>query len=155
MLKSNFRLKLGLTIIVILTIGLFSIARKEYGLFLKEPSFPENTDEQPLVDATKEEVIYIINKGERGANSYKISITDNSTVFSLLEELAKNESFEIETKIYKGMGVFVESIDGLKNGTDNKYWQYWVNDELPMVAVDKKNLKIGDKVEWKFAPFSF
>ena len=73
------------------------------------------------------------------------------TVFSLLEKLAQRENFKIEFTIYKEMGVLVESIDGVHNGTDNKYWQYWVNGELPMVAADKKEIKEGDKVEWKFA----
>jgi len=49
----------------------------------------------------------------------------------------------------------VENIDGVKNGTDNKYWQYWVNGELPMVSADKKEVKKGDEVEWKFGPAEF
>jgi hypothetical protein len=53
------------------------------------------------------------------------------------------------------MGVFIESIDEVKNGTENKYWQYWVNGELPMVAADKYRVKSGDRVEWKFAPSPF
>jgi len=72
-----------------------------------------------------------------------------------LEELAKRENFKVESKVYEGMGVFVESIDGVKNGTEKKYWQYWVNSELPPVAADKKEVKKGDKVEWKFAPSPF
>ena len=55
----------------------------------------------------------------------------------------------------EGMGVLVENIDGVKNGTENKYWQYWVNGELPMVAADKKEVENGNKIEWKFAPVSF
>jgi hypothetical protein len=48
------------------------------------------------------------------------------------------------------MGVLVESIDGIKNGTGNKYWQYWINGELPMVSADKQEVKNEDKIEWKF-----
>jgi len=48
------------------------------------------------------------------------------------------------------MGVFIESINGVKNGTDGRYWQYWVNDKLGEVAADKKEIKGGDKIEWRF-----
>ena len=48
------------------------------------------------------------------------------------------------------MGVFVKSIDGLEGGTDDKWWQYWVNDKLGEVAADKKMVEPGDKIEWKF-----
>jgi hypothetical protein len=53
------------------------------------------------------------------------------------------------------MGVLVKSIDGVENGTDNKYWQYWVNGELPMVAADKKEVEAGDRIEWKFESSPF
>jgi len=49
----------------------------------------------------------------------------------------------------------VESIDRVKNGINNKYWQYWVNDELPMVSADKMQLEKDDVVEWKFEPIVF
>jgi len=81
--------------------------------------------------------------------------SESLTVFSLLEKLAQRENFKIEFTIYEGTGALVESIDGVRNGTDNKYWQYWLNEELPMTAADKKEIKGGDKVEWKFAPSSF
>lgn len=109
---------------------------------------------EELVPSTSENVIgrvpYIINKGVGGEiNQYQIEIEEDSTIFSLLKELSKRESFDITFTEYD-FGVFVESIDGYKNGTDNKYWQYWVNDKLGEVAADKKQVKDGDKIEWKF-----
>lgn len=103
----------------------------------------------------KERVIYVIDKGEGSSLFYQIVPTENSTVLSLLEELARRENFEIEYKIYEDMGVFVESIFSMKGGTDNKWWQYWVNEKLPTVAADKYWVKSGDEVEWKFAPSPF
>jgi len=114
-----------------------------------------NLNQKEIGEITQEKVEYIINKGNGKIISFQIVPSENSTVFSLLEELAERENFKVESKIYEGMGVFVESINGVKNGTDNKYWQYWVNDELPMVAADKKEVRKGDKVEWKFAPSPF
>jgi hypothetical protein len=95
-------------------------------------------------------VLYIINKEEGDIKEYEPEIFDDSTVFSLLEELAEKENFIIETTSYPEMGIFVESIDGLKGGTDNKWWQYWINEKLGEVAADKKEVKTGDVIEWRF-----
>lgn len=96
-----------------------------------------------------QKIIYIINKGEGGISEYQIKSSNVSTVFSLLEKLSQSEGFVITSKQYD-FGVFVESIDGVYNGSGDRYWQYWVNDKLGEVAADKKDVKTGDKVEWKF-----
>jgi len=103
-------------------------------------------------EVSQKKVLYIINKGGGESTSYQMLLPENSSVFSLLEELSERENFDIETTIYPEMGVLVENIDGAYNGTDNKYWQYWVNGELPMKAADKKEIKEGDEIEWRFAP---
>ena len=95
-------------------------------------------------------VLYIINYGEENIDEYQIDASENSTVFSLLEELARRENFEIETAFYPEMGIFVKKIGEAEGGTDNKWWQYWVNGNLGEVAVDKEEIKTGDTVEWKF-----
>ena len=160
MLKANLNSKLAALILGILLIGVFYLIGSELLLTKQEI---DNLNQQikiseSLLGQIKEEkvkVLYLINKGDGEINSYQISPFPNSTVFSLLEELAGRENFEIEYKIYEDMGVFIESIAGLKGGEDNKWWQYWVNGELPMVAADKKEVKGGDKIEWKFAPSPF
>lgn len=81
---------------------------------------------------------------------YKVDYSASSTVFSALQNLSQKENFVVTYKNYPEMGVLVESIGGVANGQGNKYWQYWVNDILGEVASDKKFLKTGDKVEWKF-----
>ena len=103
-----------------------------------------------LTETLQKRVIYQINKGDGEILEYQAVPSPGATVFSLLEELAQREDFELSYKNYPGMGVFVESIQGVKNGTDNKYWQYWVNDKLGEVAADKKEVKAGDKIEWRF-----
>jgi hypothetical protein len=115
----------------------------------------QKASQAALEEIIEGRVLYVIDNGEGQVQDYQIVPSADSTVFSLLKELAHKENFEVESKAYEGMGVFVESIAGVKNGTNNKYWQYWVNAELPMVAADKKEIKGGDKVEWKFAPAEF
>lgn len=141
----------------ILAIGIIFLVGIEYKLTLGEINelSEKIASSETILREFKERTVYIIDKGDVNLLSYQIVPAENSTVFSLLEKLAQRENFEIEYKTYEGMGVFVESIAGLKGGNDNKWWQYWVNGELPQVSADKKEVKSGDKIEWKFAPASF
>jgi len=157
--KKNISFKLALVIIGIFTIVVGYFVQRNFSLTQQEINNLVQGEISIQEDASKKirekRVTYIVDKGNGIINSFKISPSKNSTVFSLLEELSQRESFKIEFTIYQGMGVLVKSIDGVENGTDNKYWQYWVNGELPMVAADKKEVKSGDKIEWKFESTPF
>lgn len=159
MLNVKINSKLTWIFLGIMLIGVVFLIEREFILTKQEINIliqkEANSNASILKQIQRERILYLINKGSGNTNSYQISPSQNSTVFSLLEELAKRENFKIEFTIYKGMGVFIEGIDGVKNGTDNKYWQYWVNEELPMVAADEMKVKGGEKIEWKFAPATF
>ncbi|MCX6760979.1 MAG: DUF4430 domain-containing protein [Candidatus Nealsonbacteria bacterium] len=153
-LKLNIDSRFAIIFLIVLTFGAISLITTSYNLTKQEIDFLSQdqvtVSAQLMRNAVKEKVSYKIIEGNGKIISSTIFISKNSNVFSLLEEMSKQENFKIESKEYKGMGLLVESIDGVKNGTDNKYWQYWVNGELPMVAADKKEVKNGDKIEWKF-----
>lgn len=83
-------------------------------------------------------------------NDYEVAVFTSTTVFSVLQDLSQKENFTITYKVYPEMGILVQGINGLINGTDDMYWQYWVNDSLEDVACDKRFLKAGDAVEWRF-----
>jgi len=158
MTKIIINSKIASIILIISLIGAIYLVEKETTLtkaiinnLVQEESFTKSI----LKGSQGEKISYLIDKGNGQINSYPITSLENSTVFSLLEELADRENFKIEFTTYPDMGVFVESIDKVKNGTNNKYWQYWVNGELPMIAADKKEVGKGDRVEWKFAPIAF
>ncbi len=75
----------------------------------------------------------------------------DQNVFSVLKTLAEVEkAFDLKYSNDSRYGIFVESIGGIKNGDGGKYWQYYINDKLGDVAADKKEVKAGDKVEWRF-----
>ncbi|MBZ9572607.1 DUF4430 domain-containing protein [Patescibacteria group bacterium] len=113
-------------------------------------NFLEKAPQASLSEIAQNKVLYIINKGDGETEEYQVAISKNSTVFSLLKEISQREDFEVSSSFWEGMGVFVESIDGLKNGTEDKYWQYFVNDKLGEVAADRRTIKEGDKIEWRF-----
>ncbi|HEY8999677.1 MAG TPA: DUF4430 domain-containing protein [Candidatus Saccharimonadales bacterium] len=47
-------------------------------------------------------------------------------------------------------GAYVDSIDGVKGGTDGKYWMYYVNGKLATVGAGTYKTKQGDQIVWKF-----
>jgi hypothetical protein len=137
--KNQIRLGLIIVLITIFLIGLFW--QLENSLKIESPA-----TEQVIQGM----VLYTINKGEGDISEYQIEIYSTSTVFSLLEGLAGKGNFEIKTTFYPEMGVFIESINGLRGGMNNKWWQYWVNGKLGELAADKKQVKAKDIIEWRF-----
>lgn len=142
---SNKKILIVIFVAVISVIlGCGAIAYKTYW---SKPSLDKSST---FENDFQDKVLYIINYGEENINGYQIDASENSTVFSLLEKLARRENFKIETVFYPEMGIFVKSIGEAEGGTDNKWWQYWVNGNLGEVAADKKEMKAGDTIEWKF-----
>ncbi|HTH72352.1 MAG TPA: DUF4430 domain-containing protein [Candidatus Pristimantibacillus sp.] len=47
-------------------------------------------------------------------------------------------------------GPYVDTINGVKGGTDGKYWAFYVNGNLAQVGAADYQTKTGDKIEWKF-----
>lgn len=73
------------------------------------------------------------------------------SVLELLQSLhTEDPQLALTTKEYSGLGVLIESMHGLKNGTGQKYWQFKVNGVMPQIGADKLILKGGDTVEWYF-----
>jgi len=153
--KLRVSLKVAIIILIVLTLGAICLIGENYRSTQKEIDSLSRGFEEIIGRVIKEKVLYKIDEGNGKIISSQMVISEDSTVFSLLGEMSQKENFKVESKEYKDMGILVESIDGVKNGTDNKYWQYWVNGDLPMVAADKKEVKKGDNIEWKFAPAEF
>lgn len=152
-LKTKVDSKIGIILLMAVTLGAVSLITNSYNSVNQEIDIlnqEQATVGAQLLRNTGEKVSYKIIEGNGKIIKSNLTISKNSNVFSLLEAMSKQENFKIESKEYKDMGMLVESIDGVKNGTDNKYWQYWINGELPMVSADKQDVKNGDQIEWKF-----
>lgn len=79
----------------------------------------------------------------------------NQTLFDLTKNAAQEKNLKFEFKDYGEMGYLVTRIGEAINGRDNKYWQYWVNNEQLQVAANKYIVKPGDIILWKFAGSEF
>jgi len=112
------------------------------------------------IDDKQEKVDKQVNeKSEEKENviSYSFDADDEErTVFSGLLNYGEENNIEVEyNNDYGEYGVFVESIAGIKNGDDGKYWQYYINNILGDVAADKKVLVEEDEIEWRFEEVPF
>ena len=81
-----------------------------------------------------------------------VKIRTDETVLQVLQTLNSSDpQVSLSTKTYSGLGILVDGMHGVKNGTDKKYWQYKVNGVLPQIGADSYKLKDGDTVEWFFS----
>lgn len=78
------------------------------------------------------------------------TVLQGTTALDLLTTTTKVNGIDMATQEYSGMGTLVEKIGSLKNGTDGKYWMYYVNDAFAPVGADAYKLVSGDSIEWRF-----
>jgi len=98
--------------------------------------------------------VSLVIKGEGWTIEYNAS-TKNNTAFSLLKEASQKLNFTVGYTQYKIFdSVLVEEINGSKSGNGGLWWQYWVNGNYGEVGSDNKEVKDGDVVEWRFAPYA-
>lgn len=135
-------------ILVILALGIAGIR------VAGQNKLPVNS---PIADQAPEEnfkIVYILNKGEEQEIlkfDYVLRKGEKQTVFDILKDLSVEKKFELKSSVDPRYGAFIESIAGVANSKEsNKYWQYWINDQLGDLGADKKEVKEGDKVEWRF-----
>ncbi len=81
--------------------------------------------------------------------------TNGATALDLLTYATQKNNLELKTKDYGDMGTLVEGIGSVANGTDDKYWAYYVNGTLGQVAADQYQVKVGDAIEFRFEKSNF
>ncbi len=81
---------------------------------------------------------------------YLIDIESTATVFDVL----KRSPVSLETKEYT-FGLLVKALNGVTNGQDNKYWIYYLNDQLGQTSADSQKVKASDRILWRFEKNKF
>ena len=95
-----------------------------------------------------EEVTLVI-KGSEETYKDSIKINPGDTAYDVLVESTNINKLGLVTKEYD----FGKSIDGIGDdlaGNDNKYWLYYINDEMAMQSADNQEVVNGDKMEFRF-----
>ena len=149
MTKTN---KIIIVIVCLLAAGLFIYSQPRANNQPADQNF-EQTVLSDLSDSTETITIdYIV----ADLLAEELLVAPGTTVLDVLTDLAgAGEGFELEIKTYEGLGSLVVAIGDRQNGTDNNYWQYYVNDQLPLVSADAYQLQAGDRVNWLFAVSEF
>lgn len=85
-----------------------------------------------------------------------VSVQHDDTLLDVLTTLNESDpALMLSLNEYEGLGTLVTGMAGKQNGDGNRYWQYMVNDELPMVGADTYKLTGGETVEWVFITSEF
>lgn len=115
----------------------------------QESTQNETTSNESIPEDVEEENITVLIDYGSEKNSYEVGYEEGMTAYDALKKVAEKDSLEIETTDYD----FGKSIDGIgvkKGGVDERYWMYYVNDKTAQVAVDNREVSIGDEVEFKY-----
>ena len=122
-------------------------------VFLGEQETTPVGEEENLITAT-----LIIDYGDGNVTQFENVSTNATTVLDFLLYCSAKDmgNYTVEISYWPQYDSYlVESINGYRNGDGNRYWEYTVNGELPMVGADKYVLHDGDVVEWKFGEMTF
>jgi hypothetical protein len=115
-------------------------------LVFNQKKLEENVQKEKFV----EKIDLLIDYGENVSKTFKLEFKQDNTVFDLLQKTGLDLKYtEYET------GVFIEEISGLKNGKNNRYWLYYINNEMAQIACDKLKVQKGDKINFIFAESPF
>lgn len=135
-------MKSCLSKILILAIGLFFgalIGRSE----LAPPSL--TTPQGEL------EIRMMVDDGDGSIDVYREDREEGESLFSFMKRLEEKTDLKLTYEEFEGLGVLISQIGKKKNGEEEKYWQYWINNEHAKVGADSYLLQGGENIEWKFA----
>ena len=83
--------------------------------------------------------------------TYSSENTSNVTVAELLFECLTHWNLTVDKTYWSGYdSFFITRIGNYSNGDDDRFWQYYVNDEYADVGCSKYSLHDHDTVVWIF-----
>lgn len=86
-------------------------------------------------------------------SSYNLKVKKDSTVLAVMDE-AKNQGKIEYSSSTSSYGTLIESINNIKNdATTNKYWSYYINNQMASQGVSAQKVKSNDLIEWKYQSF--
>ncbi|MEN9413184.1 MAG: hypothetical protein RLZZ342_271 [Candidatus Parcubacteria bacterium] len=80
---------------------------------------------------------------------YEFTVATNTTLATAMHSLASTTAFRFTAREYSGMGMFVDSIHGVRNA-NGLYWILRINGKKSDVGASSLVLRSGDTVEWRY-----
>lgn len=112
--------------------------------FFSTKRFPETSK----VEVAQSQATLIIDFGGGNKISSSFFPQSGTTVFDALKKVAEEKNITLETQQYD-FGIFVKAVGGYKSNA-KKAWIYFVNGAPGQVAADKRGVKAGDTIEWRY-----
>jgi hypothetical protein len=129
---------------VLLVLGL--VALSFTGTAMKVPQKSEVWLEKS--DQTSVRIIIV---GDGWTIKDNVIAYQGDTAYSILEQCSQKNGFSVDSTYYAQFdSTLINSINNAVGGTDGKYWQYYVNGQLPNIGADKCKLTNGDLLKWSF-----
>lgn len=94
------------------------------------------------------EVLIMFNNGQN--TPVVFSEAAGQTLFNATQKIATKNQLGFEAKDYGNLGKLITKIMDQSNGDDQKYWQFWVNNQQLMGAADNYQIKANDVINWNF-----
>jgi len=90
-------------------------------------------------------------KGSNWELQDNICVQGKITVLKALNTIINQNDISFKSEYYETFqSTLINKIHIDSNGMDDKYWQFNVNGEIPMVGCDIYMIENGDMVEWSF-----
>jgi len=114
----------------------------------------QKNSNQPIVylESSEKPVSIMVDEGDGVIKVITdINWVKGMTVFDALKIASEKQNFNLEYKDYgDDLGVFIESIDD-KKGSDNTWWQYWINNKYGEIGSSSAKINAGDAIMWKLS----
>ena len=129
---------------VLLVVGL--VALSFTGTAMKVPEKSEI-----WLEKSDQTSVHIVIIGDSWTINDNLVAYPGDTAFSILERCAEKKGFSVDSTYYAQFdSTLVNAINNAVSGTGGKYWQYYVNGNLPNVGADKCIITNGDSLRWSF-----
>ena len=149
-------MKIIAKIIILVAVLLIGVYLGQYHLSL--PGLVNNQPEIEKGDMEEASVSLMLDFGNGEIMVFTgVLGKEKNNVFDFLEKITSENNLELGYKDYGGgLGVMVESINGITNNVEpGHFWQYWVDNSYAQIGASNYQLKNGDIIEWKYTKGQF
>jgi len=80
---------------------------------------------------------------------------ESESLFEITQNISQEQGWDFYFDDYGDMGILVKQIKDKKNGEEQKYWQYFINNEQPQISVNNYYPNNEENITWKFIESEF
>jgi hypothetical protein len=132
-------------LLILAAIFVMLLWRAEY---VSAPSFEDESSYNLDIE-------FIFDKQPAISLQYLYSIEKQENLLTVTENIAQEQGWAIDYQDYGDLGILITNINDQNNGQGQKYWQYYINDTMPMAPVNNYYPKKNDRIKWIFDKSEF